>query len=86
MSNWTGKAIAASRSELGDFHQREEVSNPGIYLLTGTDPDSDKPALYIGGEETAANRIRGKKLIPAISFARLFNEVERMLRCRNRNV
>ena len=58
ISNWTGKAISAPRTELTDFLKRDETSGPGIYFLTGTDPDSGEPALYIGEAESVASRIK----------------------------
>jgi hypothetical protein len=48
LSNWTGKAIAGPRSEFEDVLAREESERSGIYLLTGTDPDSGSPAIYRG--------------------------------------
>ncbi|MBT2971172.1 MAG: hypothetical protein B6D72_06875 [gamma proteobacterium symbiont of Ctena orbiculata] len=58
ISNWTGKAISAPRTELYDFLKREETKGPGIYFLSGTDPESGEPALYIGEAETVAARIK----------------------------
>jgi hypothetical protein len=48
LSNWTGKAVAGPRSELDGVLGRDEAAKSGIYLLTGTDPESGKPAVYIG--------------------------------------
>jgi hypothetical protein len=48
ISNWSGKAIAGPRSEIGNFLKREEVSSPGVYFLAGVDPETDQPSLYIG--------------------------------------
>ena len=31
----------------------------GIYLLTGTDPESDRPAIYIGEAECIRDRVKG---------------------------
>ena len=59
ISNWTGKAISAPRTELADFLDRPEIQRPGVYLLTGTDPESGDPALYIGEAEIVANRVKG---------------------------
>ena len=38
ISNWTGKAIAAPRTELEDLLQREELDRTGVYILSGNDP------------------------------------------------
>lgn len=58
ISNWSGKAIAAPRSELEHFLSREELANPGVYLLIGVDPDSGKAMAYIGEAESVADRIK----------------------------
>lgn len=58
LSNWSGKAIAAPRNELSALLKREELSNPGVYLLTGTDPKSGESALYIGEAEDVCSRLK----------------------------
>jgi hypothetical protein len=40
LSNWTGKAVAGPRSEFDDVLNRDESKNPGVYLLTGIEPDT----------------------------------------------
>ncbi|MFL4027038.1 hypothetical protein LER65_10210, partial [Pseudomonas aeruginosa] len=42
ISNWSGKAIAAPRSDLDRLLNRRELLQPGVYLLLGEDPDSGK--------------------------------------------
>lgn len=59
LSNWSGKAIAAPRTEISDLLKREELSNPGIYFLTGVDPESGEKAIYIGEAENVSNRLKG---------------------------
>ena len=59
LSNWSGKAIAAPRTEIPDLLKREELTSPGFYLLTGVDPDSGDRAIYIGEAENVANRLKG---------------------------
>lgn len=59
LSNWSGKAIAAPRNELPALLKREELTSPGIYLLTGVDPESGENALYIGEAEDVSNRLKG---------------------------
>ncbi|HCS27455.1 MAG TPA: DUF4357 domain-containing protein [Spongiibacteraceae bacterium] len=59
ISNWTGKAVAAPRTELKEFAQREELKSPGIYFLTGVDPETGKDALYIGEAESVVKRLPG---------------------------
>lgn len=58
ISNWTGKAIAAPRIELEDLLAREELGKSGIYILAGTDPDSNSPIAYIGEAEVIRERIK----------------------------
>ena len=58
ISNWTGKAISAPRTELSDFLNRQELVNPGIYFLTGTDEESGNQALYIGEAESVTSRVK----------------------------
>ena len=52
LSNWTGKAVAGPRSEFEGVLAREESEKSGVYFLTGTDPESGKPAIYIGEAES----------------------------------
>lgn len=59
LSNWSGKAIAAPRTEISDLLKRDELSSPGFYLLTGVDPESGDRAIYIGEAENVANRLKG---------------------------
>ena len=58
LSNWTGKAVAGPRSEFEDVLVREESERSGIYLLTGTDPETGNPAIYIGEAENIRSRIK----------------------------
>ncbi len=59
ISNWTGKAIACPRNKLTELFAREEIKKAGVYCLTGTDPDSGDPALYIGEAESVGKRLKG---------------------------
>ncbi len=58
ISNWTGKALSCPRSEISELIKRPELPNPGIYLLTGFDPGTGEPALYVGESENISNRIK----------------------------
>jgi hypothetical protein len=58
LSNWIGKAVAGPRSELEKVLEREESQNPGVYFLTGIDPDTNKSAIYIGEAECIRDRIK----------------------------
>lgn len=59
LSNWSGKAIAAPRTEISEILKRDELNSPGFYLLTGVDPDSGDKAIYIGEAENVSNRLKG---------------------------
>lgn len=56
--NWTGKAVAAPRSELDDLLGRNELDKAGVYILTGDDPHTGKPAAYIGEAEVVRDRLK----------------------------
>lgn len=58
LSNWTGKAVAGPRSEFDSVLAREESSNSGVYFLTGNDPESGKPSVYIGEAESIKDRVK----------------------------
>lgn len=58
LSNWTGKAVAGPRSEFDSVLAREESPNSGIYFLTGNDPETGKPAVYIGEAESIKDRVK----------------------------
>ena len=58
LSNWTGKAVAGPRSEFDGVFSREESGGAGVYFLTGSDPESGKPAIYIGETESIRDRIK----------------------------
>lgn len=70
--NWTGKALAGPRSQLDDLLAREELNKSGVYILLGVDPDTGKPAAYIGEAEVVRDRLkqhRDKEFwIQAITF------------------
>lgn len=71
LSNWTGKAVAGPRSEFDKVLEREESLSPGVYFLTGIDPESNKQAIYIGEAECIKDRIKnhlGKDFWNHIAF------------------
>jgi hypothetical protein len=61
ISNWSGKAIAAPRTELDSLLSREELARAGVYILLGTDPDTNGPQAYIGEAEIIGDRLRQHK-------------------------
>ena len=58
LSNWSGKAIAAPRTELNELLKRAELNAPGVYFLTGIDPDTGERAIYIGEAEKVSSRLK----------------------------
>ncbi len=61
ISNWTGKAIAAPRTELDELLQREELDKAGVYILSGSDPLSGSLRAYIGEAEVIRERLKQHK-------------------------
>ena len=61
ISNWSGKAIAAPRTELDELLAREELEKAGVYILLGTDPQTNAPQAYIGEAEVICERLKQHK-------------------------
>jgi hypothetical protein len=61
ISNWTGKAIAAPRTELDELLARDELDKAGVYILLGTDPLTNLPRAYIGEAEVIRERLKQHK-------------------------
>jgi hypothetical protein len=40
ISNWSGKAVAAPRVDFDALLDREEMGQSGVYVLTGSDPET----------------------------------------------
>lgn len=59
ISNWTGKAVAGPRSQIEDMLKREEAGKPGVYFLSGINPETGRDRVYIGEAEVIRNRIKG---------------------------
>ena len=60
ISNWSGMAIAAPRTEMDELLLREELDKAGV-ILTGADPRSGSPQAYIGEAEIIRDRLRQHK-------------------------
>lgn len=58
LSNWIGKAVAGPRSEFDSILSRDESSSAGIYFLTGIDPETGRPSVYIGEAESIRDRVK----------------------------
>lgn len=61
ISNWTGKAVAAPRTELAELLAREELEKAGVYILIGSDPLTNAPHAYIGEAEIIRERLKQHK-------------------------
>jgi len=61
ISNWTGKAVAAPRTELDALLAREELDKAGVYILMGSDPHTNAPRAYIGEAEIIRERLKQHK-------------------------
>lgn len=61
ISNWTGKAVAAPRTEIEELLSREELDKAGVYILIGTDPLTNAPRAYIGEAEVIRDRLKQHK-------------------------
>ena len=69
VSNWTGKALAAPRTELDDLLAREEAENSGVYFLFGSDPELGDLLVYIGEAEVVRDRLKQRvfECVPLVS-------------------
>lgn len=56
-SNWTGRAVVAGRAQSKQALVRDELSQPGVYVLTGSSDDGS-PQLYIGEADVLRERLR----------------------------
>lgn len=61
ISNWTGKAVAAPRTELDELLAREELEKGEVYILIGSDPLTNAPRAYIGEAEIIRDRLKQHK-------------------------
>src|ERR1035438_7558803 len=61
ISNWTGKAVAAPRTELDELLAREELDKAGVYILIGSFPLTNAPRAYIGEAEIIRERLKQHK-------------------------
>ena len=61
ISNWSGKAVAAPRTDLNELLARDELKKPGVYILIGTDPDKGIPSCYFGEAEVISDRLKQHK-------------------------
>lgn len=58
ISNWTGFAVAGPRSQIEEMFSREEAKKPGVYFLSGVNPETGKDRIYIGESEDIQARFK----------------------------
>ncbi len=58
VGNWTGKALGGPRTELESMLSRPELSQAGIYVLTGIDASYGNPKAYLGEAEEVGKRLK----------------------------
>lgn len=56
-SNWTGRAVVASRSQATRAFERPELALPGVYVLAGA-TEEGTPRLYVGEADLLKERLR----------------------------
>ena len=57
-SNWTGRGITFSRSDL-DIALKEGIESPGVYILLGEDPQQEFDGqMYVGQAEDVGARLK----------------------------
>lgn len=61
VSNWTGKALAAPRTELDELLARDETESSGVYFLLGVNPETGDNLAYIGEAEVIRDRLKQHK-------------------------
>ena len=61
VSNWTGKALAAPRTELEDLLARDELESSGVYFLLGVNAETGASLAYIGEAEVIRDRLKQHK-------------------------
>lgn len=67
--NWTGHALVAPRSRLGEALNRDEATRTGVYFLVGDDPEQPtKPRVYVGEGDSVIDRIKSHAKDPTKEF------------------
>jgi hypothetical protein len=67
--NWTGHALVAPRSRLGEALSRDEATRTGVYFLVGDDPaQPTKPRVYVGEGDSVIDRIKSHAKDPTKEF------------------
>lgn len=59
IGNWVGLVTYAPRTKLDDLAADPDVKRPGVYVLTGADPDDPtNRAVYLGESENVLKRLK----------------------------
>lgn len=67
--NWTGHALVAPRSRLGEALGRDEATRTGVYFLVGDDPTQPtKPRVYVGEGDSVIDRLKSHAKDPSKEF------------------
>lgn len=67
--NWTGHALVAPRSRLGEALSRDEAARTGVYFLVGDDLDQPtKARVYVGEGDSVIDRIKSHAKDPSKDF------------------
>lgn len=61
ISNWSGKALAAPRTDIEKLLSRDEMKSAGVYFLFGIHPETGDPLAYIGEAESIGERLKQHK-------------------------
>ncbi len=56
-SNWTGRAVVASRAQLTEALHRDELLRPGVYVLVGPG-ESGTSRIYVGEADVLRDRLK----------------------------
>jgi len=66
-SNWTGRAVVASRAQVAGAFERTELAQPGVYVLTGVTDDGE-PRLYVGEADVLRDRLKSHSHVGGKDF------------------
>lgn len=53
--------MAAPRTDFDALLDREEMGQSGVYVLTGSDPETGHPMAYVGEAEVLRDRLKSHK-------------------------
>lgn len=57
IAGWVGKCFVVPRQNLKDLKDRSEITQPGLYLLFGSNQETGEDLVYIGESESFYGRI-----------------------------